>query len=73
MNTFSREGFDLNTSRTKCESMLATPICSVEELRYVYIGVLISLCPFLFPVFLSAAQSKEFFGGWIKEIRTKKS
>jgi hypothetical protein len=38
-----------------------------------YVGVLISLWLFLFPIFLFAAQPKEFFLGWVKEVRTTKS
>jgi hypothetical protein len=38
----------------------------------VYVGVLISLWLFLFPVFQFATQPT-FFLGWVKEVRTTKS
>jgi hypothetical protein len=36
--------------------------------KYMYIGVLISLWLFLFPIFLSAAQPKEFFLDGLKKL-----
>jgi hypothetical protein len=43
----------------------------VEELRYVHVGVLISLWPLLFPVFLFAAQPKEFFFDGLKKLEQR--
>jgi hypothetical protein len=34
----------------------------------IYVGVLISLWLFQFPVFLFAAQPKEFFLDWLKKL-----
>jgi hypothetical protein len=39
----------------------------------IYVGLLISLWLFLFPVSLFAAQPKEFLLGEVKEVRTIKS
>jgi hypothetical protein len=39
----------------------------------VYVGMLTSLWPFLFTIFLFAAQPKDFFLGWVREVTTTKS
>jgi hypothetical protein len=39
--------------------------------KYIYVRVLISLWLFLFPVFLFAAQQKEFFLDWLKKLEQR--
>jgi hypothetical protein len=43
--------------------------CPVND----YVGVLISLCLFLFPIFPICSTTKRIFLGWVKEVRTRKS
>jgi hypothetical protein len=40
-------------------------------LMSIYVGVLISLLPFLFPIFLLAEQPKEFFLDGLKKLEQR--
>jgi hypothetical protein len=40
-------------------------------MRTMYVGVLISLCRFVFPIFLFAAQTKEFLLDVLKKLEQR--
>jgi hypothetical protein len=64
----------LNPTRcTNTQSAVKRAEVISDEAVWIYVGMLISLWLFLFPIFLFAAQPKEFFFGWVKEVRTTKS
>jgi hypothetical protein len=43
----------------------------IPNLIYIYVGVLISVWLFLFPIFLFAAQPKEFFLDGLKKLEQR--
>jgi hypothetical protein len=43
-------------------------VCEFQRFRGIYLGVLISLWLYLFPIFLFAAQPKEFLFDGLKKL-----
>jgi hypothetical protein len=68
MSSHPPQSFEKNKSKLKKGQI---PLYKLHP--FVYIGVLISLWLFLFPIFLFAAQPKGFFFDGLKKLRGMKS